>query len=53
MKSMSLITFLLSAILFTISPSKILLAFGVFGMVVAISVFIDATIQEKKSKKHY
>jgi hypothetical protein len=52
MKSISLVTFLLSSILFTVSPQQIIAGFGVFGMVVSISVFIDAVLLEKKRKNN-
>jgi uncharacterized membrane protein len=52
MKSISLVTFLLSSILFTVSPQQIIAGFGVFGLVVSISVFIDAVLLEKKRKNN-
>lgn len=56
MKTISLITLVLSVSLFTLcayTNSPIFGAFAVFGMVVALSTFIDAFIIEKKSKKPY
>jgi hypothetical protein len=53
MKTISLITFLLSTILFTISPTQIFACLSVFGMILSISIFIDNVVSEKKSKKPY
>ena len=53
MKTISLVTLLLSSILFTISPSQMFTGISVFGMILAISIFIDDAISVKKSKKHY
>jgi hypothetical protein len=54
MKTISLITLVLSTTLFTMSAyvnGPILAAISVFGMVVALVTFIDAFIIQKKSKK--
>ena len=56
MKTISLITLLLAKILFIMSAyvnEPILTAISVFGIIVAISIFIDDAISVKKSKKHY
>ncbi len=56
MKTISLITLVLSVALFTLCAyinSPIFGAVAVFGMVVAISTFIDAFFIQKKSKKPY
>jgi len=53
MKTISLVTLLLSSILFTISPSQMFTGISVFGMILAISIFIDSVVTEKKSKKTY
>jgi hypothetical protein len=53
MKTISLVTFLLSSLLFTISPSQMFACVSVFGMVLSISIFIDSVVTEKKSKKTY
>lgn len=53
MKTISLVTFLLSSILFTISPSQMFAGFSVFGMILAISIFIDNAVSIKKIKKPY
>jgi hypothetical protein len=53
MKKISLVTFLLSSLLLTISPTQIFAGFSVFGMILSISIFIDNVVTEKKSKKTY
>jgi multidrug efflux pump subunit AcrB len=56
MRTISLITLLLAKILFIMSAyvnEPILTAISVFGIIVAISIFIDDAISVKKSKKHY
>lgn len=53
MKTISLVTFLLSSILFTISPSQMFTGISVFGMILSISIFIDNAVSVKKIKKHY
>ena len=53
MKTISLVAFLLSSLLFTISPTQIFAGFSVFGMILSISIFIDNVVTEKKSKKTY
>lgn len=53
MKTISLVTFLLSSLLFTISPSQMFACVSVFGMVLSISIFIDSVVSVKKIKKHY
>ena len=52
MKTISLVTFLLSSLLFTISPSQMFACVSVFGMVLSISIFIDSVVTEKKAKKN-
>jgi hypothetical protein len=52
MKSITLVSFLLSSILFAFAP-QLIAGFGVFGMIVSISVFIDAVLLEKKTKNKY
>ena len=54
MKTISLITLLLAKILFIMSAyvnEPILTAISIFGIVVAISIFVDSVVTEKKSKK--
>ena len=56
MKTISLITLVLSVTLFTVcayTNSPIFGAISVFGMAVALATFIDAFIIEKKSKKSF
>jgi hypothetical protein len=53
MKTISLITLLLAKILFIMSAyvnAPIFAAISVFGIVVAITIFIDSVVTEKKQK---
>jgi hypothetical protein len=42
--------FALSTLLFAFSPSMVFAGFGVFGMILSISVFIDNSLSYKKRK---
>jgi|LakMenE18May11ns_1017448.scaffolds.fasta_scaffold9455914_3 hypothetical protein len=56
MKTISLITLVLSTTLFTMSAyvnEPILGAISVFGMLVGLTTFIDAFFIQNKSKKTY
>jgi len=56
MRTISLITLTLAKILFIMSAyvnEPIFTAISIFGIIVAISIFIDDAVSRKKSKKVY
>jgi hypothetical protein len=55
MKTISLITLILAKTLLIMSAyvnEPILTAISIFGIVVAISIFVDSVVTEKKAKKN-
>lgn len=53
MKTISLVTLLLSTTLFFITNNQMFKCIGLFGMVLAISIFVDYIFSIKKIKKPY